>query len=516
MMKIVSNPYSPIPHLRSGWALLTWLFLILLASVVSFTITATGGVFWGLFAWMGLVIFGRVLWVKTELGGLLFGAEQTEPTLNDVSASSNRLERMREPYPLDASLMRRPVFIGMAQDERGKRYTVRLPPELIRKNHISFIGASGTGKTKLTTLMLAQMLDSGDSVVCFDPKDDQFLPGILVQHAKQLGRPAAYINLRHDAPQINPFKGATRPQREQILQAALQLDPSGNPAVDFHRGEDRDACASLVATGLSNMVDLATTGANLKAVTSRTNFWREFRELARLEAFHTEEGPNLEEVIQAGGLIYIVGDTDDLRIFAGQRMLLARVLQIIKGRERDGARQVSLFLDEFKYMLSNVALRALGTIRDRQCNLMLAYQSYGDLEDCGTLPPKAVLGAAKGNTTLKFVFKLEDGATAREFSSLAGERAVVLQSMGKSLDAEGREQVSWREANKAAVTVDMLTTAMPKPIAGQASVCWVFGIGPAFTISTMHLPAGPQPKITKATPIAAGHMSAMPIAQELI
>ena len=244
--------------------------------------------------------------------------------------------------------------------------------------------------------------------------------------------------------------------------------------------------------------------------------WREFCELARLGAFHTEEGPTLEEVIQAGGLIYIIGDTDDLRIVAGQRMLLARVLQLIKGRERKCARQVSLFLDEFKYMLSNVALRALGTIRDRKCNLMLAYQSYGDLEDCGTLPPKAVLGAAKGNTTLKFVFKLEDGATAREFSSLAGEHAVVLQSMGKSLDAEGREQVSWREANKAAVTVDMLTTAMPKPIAGQASVCWVFGIGPAFTIATMHLPAGPQPQITKATPIAAAQISVMTPVQELI
>lgn len=500
-MKVIQEFDVNLRPMRVILSLAIWAGIVLVALVLPTVLGAAGGWKWGVPSLLAWSIFSRVLWIRQGLKGILFSNKKVGPVLNDVSDSSARLARMAAPYALDAELMRHPVFIGMAQDGQGTSYPVRLPQDLIRKNHISLLGASGTGKTKLTALVLTQMFESGDAVVCFDPKDDQFLPGILIGHANRLGRPVAYVNLRQDVAQINPFKGASKRQREQILQAALLLDPSGNPSVDFHRGEDRDACALLISTGSENILDLAATGATIKAVTSRTNFWREFRDLMRLEAFHTAEGPDLLEVIQTGGLVYVVGDTDDLRIVAGQRMLLARVLQIIKTRDRDTAKQVSLFLDEFKYMLSNAALRALGTIRDHQCNLMLAYQSYGDLEDCGTLPPKAVLGAAKGNTTLKFVFKLEDGLTAHEFSRLAGEHAIMVESIGKTLDGDGRETGQWREANKAAVTIDMLTTSMPKPLAGQASVCWVYGIGPAFTISTMHLPAGPRPQIAKAPPL---------------
>lgn len=502
--------------LQNCFAIFLWCVFALLASVVPSVVGSRGGIKWGIVAWSGWVAFSCVLGLKLKLLPLLFEPRSPTPVLNDVNSASTHLNQMLTPYNLDPSVFNPPVFVGMAKDRKGQMHPIHLPPDVIQKNHISFLGASGTGKTKLTALVLSQMLALGDAVVCFDPKDDEFLSRILSQAAKQHGRRVVYINLRQAVAQINPFMGSTLGQREQILQAALLLDPSGDPAVDFYRGEDRDACTALIATGMSNIVDLATAGASLKAVTSRTNFWRELRDLARLEAFHTEEGPNLQEAIDAGALVYIVGDIDDLRIVAGQRMLLARVLQIIKGRKREGARQVSLFLDEFKYMLSNVALRALGTIRDRRCNLMLAYQSFGDLEDCGNLPPKAVLGAARGNTTLKFVFKLEDAATAREFSSLAGEHAIVVESLARRLDNDGSDQLSWREANKSAVTVEMLTTAMPKPMTGQASVCWVFGIGPAFTISVMHLPAGPQPLITAAKKIAAAKVSDMPTGQGLI
>lgn len=509
-MKEIRKFGAGISHMRVIFNLAKWAVNVLLALAVPAVFAKTGGWTWGtpwLLAW---VIFARVLWVRQGLKGIFFGDKNPRQVLNDVSDSSARLAHMATPYILDSELLRRPVFVGMAQDGRGTRRPTFLPPDLIRKNFISFLGASGTGKTKLSTLILCQMLREGDAVVCFDPKDDEFQPGTLISEARKLGRPVVYVNMREPVAQINPFKSTTRAQREQLLQTALQLDPSGNPSVDFHRGEDRDASAALISTGLDNILDLVGTGSTIKAVTGRINFWRELRDLARLEAFHTEESPDLLEVIQAGGLIYIVGDTDDLRIVAGQRLMLARVLQIIKGRERVGARQVSLFLEEFKYSISNAALRALGTIRDRRCNLMLAYQSYGDLEDCGTLPPKAVLGAAKGNTTLKFVFKLEDGNTAKEFSAIAGEHSIMVESIGKTLDDNGMETGQWREANRAAVTVDMLTTNMPKPLAGQASVCWVFGLGPAFPISTMHLPAGPRPQITKASslpPLANDHLN---------
>lgn len=435
---------------------------------------------------------------------LVFNRGTPAGGLHDVHENAEVLRKLAEPYQLvDGALnYKDEVFLGFTPGRKSKPIPVALKTEVFDKNHVAILGASGTGKSKIAALILDKLHREGRAVMVFDPKADEFMPGILARSAQRTGRPFVFINLREDLPQVNPLRGATRDQVEDLLTAGLNLDPSGNAAVDFHRGEDRDACAALVSTGITNIPDMVAAGASLREVTSRQNFWREFRDLARLKVFHTADGgPDLAKVIEEGGVIYVVGDTDSLRVQAGQRLLLARVLQIIKGRERAGARQVALFMDEFKYMLSNSALRALGTIRDRRCNLILAFQSYGDLEDCSSLPPKAVLGAAKGNTTLKIVYKLEEAATAKEFSELAGDERTFIDTTNKTLNEAMLEDGSWREQNRKAVTVDMLTTNLPKPLAGQASVGWVFGLGPAFPLSTMHLPAGPQPVPQIAKPV---------------
>jgi hypothetical protein len=240
----------------------------------------------------------------------------------------------------------------------------------------------------------------------------------------------------------------------------------------------------------------------MKTVTSRQNYWRELKDLSRVKAFHTEQGIDIEGVLDAGGLIYIVGDTDSLRIQAAQRLLIARIFQIIKNRKISAStKQVNVMLDEFKYVLSNTVLRALGTIRSKRCNLHLAYQSYGDLADCGGLPKEAVLGAAEGNTTLKFVFKIEDVGTAEKLCIVAGKEKYIAENTGKITDEDGRETGSFRLDKKEFLEEDMLTTNMPKPLAGQASVCWLFGDGPPKLLSVMHLQAGVQPEVRAAEPL---------------
>lgn len=439
------------------------------------------------------------------------GKPPEQSALLDVDENSAWLAQLKRPYTLKK--LGDPVFVGARPGPRGELLPVTIPPEVFHKNHVSILGASGSGKSKLAAQILTQLNHHGDTVVVVDPKDDEHMPGILKAQADKDGRPFVYLNLRVQKPQYNPFAGCSEEQREQLLQAGLNLDPSGDPAVDYYRGEDRDACAALIRSSANNIVDMVRAGAALDAVVKRQNFWRELQQLARVKALHTDGGPDLAAAIEAGAVVYIVGDTDDLNIRGAQRMLLARIVQIIKGREREGARQVAVLLEEFKYCLSNVALRALGTIRDRRCSLLLAYQSYGDLADCGTLPPVAVLGAARENTTLKFVYKLEDAKTAGEFSQVAGEKRVTVETTNKLLD-EGREAGALRESNRAALSLDMLTTNMPKPLAGEASVCWVFGLGPAFPLATMHLPAGPAPQIVAAPPI--DKPAALPTAQELI
>lgn len=455
-----------------------------------------------------LGLLGPAMLIYCGLASLYIGTKiefrnkkKGQSAVHDVRTNAKWLKALKKPYDLSPHL-KKSVFVGLNPIERSpqKMEPVHLPFETFTKNHTAMIGASRTGKSKIAGLILVQLLEGkgqatgGNAVVVFDPKDDEFLPGILNTAAKRLKKPFVYINLREQTPQINPFKGTTQEQREQCLQSALNLDPSGDPAVDYHRGEDRDACATAVNTGAINMPALLEVCMPLKEVTGRTNFWRELRMLGRVQAFHTNESPDLERVIEQGGVIYVVGDTDDLNVMAAQKLLLTRVTQIIKARERATARQCTVMIDETKYLLSNTILRAIGTLADRRCNMLLAFQSYGDLEDCGSLKPQAVLGAVKNNCTLKFVYKLDDRSTAEDFCLMAGEEAIRVEVVNKTMQ-DGLEQGAWQEAARQAVTLDMLTTCAPKPIRDEASVCWVFGLGEAFPIATMHLPAGEPPTL---------------------
>jgi Helicase HerA, central domain/TraM recognition site of TraD and TraG len=436
-----------------------------------------------------------------QLGAwLIVLAPQDKGALHDVHQNAAWLNALKRPYDALAYASK-PVFVGLRPARRkagpsSARKPYSLPAEIFHKNHIAILGATGTGKSKLAGLILAQLHSLGDSAVVFDPKNDEFLPGILAHCSARIGTQFAYIDLRENVAQINPFRDCTSDEMSLLLQSGLQLDPTGDPAVDFYRGADREACALLCSNGARHITDLVTIGQALPSVTGKENFWRQLKSLASIQAFHTEGGPDLAAVIEAGGIVYIAGDTEDLRVVAAQRMLLTRVCQIIKARKREGARQVAMMLDEFKYMLSNSALRALGTIRDRRCNLLLAFQSYGDLEDCGALNPKAVRGAAD-NCTLNFVYKLLDRRTAEDFVRIAGDDRVMLESCDKDALQRGH----WREANRQAVSIDMLTTNAPKPLAGEASVGWVFGLGPAFPLATSHLPGRPAPRIVAAPPI---------------
>mgnify|MGYP003375037056 CR=1 FL=1 len=456
------------------------------------------GFFIGLIALLLLCIFVYIAWHRFGIINI-FKDDVKTGFIHDVYQNQYFLRQFLRPYKITNEMLLKPIFLGMIKVGNNLK-SLNLLPEVFHKNHVAIIGASGSGKSKIAALILVQLYKIGNSIIVFDPKNDEFLARVLNFCAKLLGREIVYVDLNDKRPQINPFYGTDSDDAEEILQAGLLLDPSGNPAVDFYRGEDRDACESLIRTGKTNIVDLIEAGSQIEEVTDRVNFWRELKMLGRVSAFHTNRGIDLSKEIARGSIIYIVGSTDNIRVVAAQRLLLARVFQIIKKRNIKSRRQVCIFLDEFKYSISNCVMRALGTIRDKKCNLIIAYQGTNDLYDSGGLDPRAVIGAAEGNTTLKFVYKLEDTETAKEFVLKAGKERIFVETKSKILDG-GLDSGSWREGDRDAVSIDLLTVNMPKPMSGEASVCWVFGQGPAFPLSTMHLTPGDEPKIKVAKPV---------------
>lgn len=389
---------------------------------------------------------------------------------------------------------------------------VYLPIDVFHRNHAQLLGVSGTGKSSLAGPLLGQLTLSGDSVIVFDPKPDRRLPGVLARFAKVAKVKMHVVDLRPTAPaQINPLLGARADEVEELLQAAFNLDPSGDPAVDYHRGNDRDATLEAARKGALSIPELMSVCAGDPNVTSRDNFWRELRMLAQLPAYQTREGHDLQAAIKSGDVIYVMGSCENQRVITAQKLLLQRVLQIIKNRSQEDqdARQVCLFLDELKYLLSNSALRAAGVIRDRGCNLIVAHQSIGDLHDCPGLRAEAVIGAIHGNTSLKFCFRVEEPRTARDLSEASSTQRVWSDSIKKTKDIGQVQDGAWQEKERPHVAPGMLTN-LPKPGPGQSSVAYVYGLGPAFLLASHFVAGIAPPPVVLAPPIPAARATENP------
>lgn len=433
-------------------------------------------------------------------GLLLFGGRQksAKGAVRDVSEDSEALEKLAKPFdPLKYVDLQKGIFVGL--DERRKPVYWRR--RVLDKNHLEILGESGVGKSSLAGVMLAQLAAAGECVVVFDPKNDRNLPGVLAEAGRTWGGyPVHILDLRPVAgfPQVNPFQGCRPDQVEELLQVALELGKTGDPGVDFYRGADREATGFLCeGLGEVSMIDILARAADDSRVTTKENLWRELRQLARVKALHTNSGLDLAEVLGKKGVLYVVGSTTKLEVVAVQKLILQRILQILDERT-DQKRPVALFLDELKYILSPAALRAAGTIRDRNCHLLFAHQSLGDLDDCPGLNPKAVRGAIWGNSGIKIVYKMLDADTARELESIAGQSAVEAESAGRS----DHGQTSTKRVEKSQFMPAHIFTHLPKPTSNEASVGVVFGLWTAFYLSTRWMKAGAAPQPVAAAPVA--------------
>ncbi|MDA8127647.1 MAG: TraM recognition domain-containing protein [Betaproteobacteria bacterium] len=456
-------------------------------------------------------------------GGAVFGLwlsykrsiSQVQGCAADVMNDAGKMRRLAAPFDPDLFIRtvrkagRDEIFMGLDQN----RKPILVPRTKLGKNHVEILGESGVGKSSLAGVLLTQFAAAGECVIVIDPKADRMLPGVLARAGREYGFPVTNIDLRFGRPpQLNPFLNARRDQVEELLQVALELGKTGSGAVDFYRGKDREATgfmAEAFADGETSMPELLERAAEDERVTVNENLWREFRQIARVPAFNVHQGQgglDLERLIQHSGVIYVTGSTTRLEVQAGQKLLLQRVMQILDER-RDQSRPVTIFLDELKYILSPAALRAAGTIRDRNVHLLFAHQSIGDLSDCPGLDPKVVRGAIWGNSGIKIAYKMLDAETARELSLISGDRAVLETRTTENDDGMSVAQ----SIGKASHMPAHIFTHLPKPAGEEASVGVVIGDGPAYFLSTRWLKAGPPPEPIPAPPLFTEPAVAVPV-----
>ncbi|WP_417456148.1 type IV secretory system conjugative DNA transfer family protein [Kordiimonas sp.] len=329
------------------------------------------------------------------------------------------------------------LFLGM--DENKK--TALIPRAAYVKSNIQLVAPPGRGKGVCAGVVLSQCIQNfDDAVVVMDPKNDEWAPSVLAHACRLAGRPFQLLDLRQGMPpQFNPLQGTSSHELYELLVASFGLGRKGTEA-DYYRLGDR-----RIARRLSDTAEEGDTFVSLYfkakelAGDDGDGFLKQFEELASLSCATTKHGFELETVIKNGGCVYVIGSMRDETVMQMQRLVFVRILQLIEARRR-GGRHVSIFADEWKYLVSAPVINALGTVRDKGCNILIAHQSLGDLRQVGQdLDPEAAANNVIDNTPLKWIYRPSSFDVAEWASKQAGNIVVQQKSRLTRLNDEGAE-----------------------------------------------------------------------------
>jgi hypothetical protein len=459
------------------------------------------------------VLFGSScgLLVSIFLNIRIIPAYERGEGLHNVNQLVKTFKKLNGYDPIPFINIQKGCFIGL--DSKNKPIYVSW--QKIRETHIQVIGTTGCGKGVVMTLIAYQSVLAGEGLVWIDPKLDRFAPRILAVAAKQAAKSFYFINLNPEQPpQLNPFAGAEAFEMEELLVSAFDLKGKGTDG-DFHRGKDEDAAiqASRLAVEKNalSIPELIQVCRSVEQITDQDNFWRKLCKLGDLESIKTNGGVNLKDAILSGSVIYIVGSTDNERVKMLQKLLLVRINQIIKKQDRfKKYAPTCIVLDEFKHVLSPIALTGLGVIRDYDAHCLLAHQSLGDLDSCAGITRAEAEGAVLDNTAIKIVYRLGDSSYAEKLSKNSGKKAVFVEQSGKNINENKHSEGGWREMHVPLIDPDVLThLPMPSDRKGQASVGVLFGVDIARLFHVGHIPtSGNLPNIKVAQKYASEQSNA--------
>ena len=217
----------------------------------------------------------------------------------------------------------------------------------------------------------------------------------MITVANHYERPVCIIDLNSNTPQFNPLYGASELEIFDLFIGGFGLAERGAES-DFYRSKERRVVQSwltqLEAGATFNSLANSLTEADHENAPKLCN---DLLELVMLGCINTNQQGNWYDILDQGGLIYIIGSVRREPVLRLQKILLLRMMQRLEARDRQNKHtHATIFLDELKYLLCKPSLQALGTIRDKSTNILLAHQSINDLRDVpADLDPEAVKSA---------------------------------------------------------------------------------------------------------------------------
>ena len=394
--------------------------------------------------------------------------------------------------------LKRGIFFGLNEQKQP----VYIPLDKWRKTHLDIIGTTGSGKGVAAGVLLTQAVSSGECIFIIDPKNDEFLPHVMHKAAQEAGVPYVYIDLLAEVAQWNPLQHKNANEIEELLSAGFSLGEKGTDA-DFYRLDDRRASRIFANLAYINQTTLINTLQLLieqqpDIAEAGMKFISDLEEIGLVAAVNTTHGVDLAKLMQQGAVIYVRGSMRNPRILKLQRIFVLSMIQHIEVRERESARHVCLFMDEFKYLISRQSLEALGAIRDKRAHVIIAHQSLGDLRDCpADLDADSVVASVNENCAIKLAYMVQDPDTADWLARMSGlilvddEIRQVKTNVGLTETRNGERTLRQAERN-------LIDTNMLQALPERCAV--LFGAGLAKFFFTSPILVNKSNKVT--TPIA--------------
>jgi len=358
----------------------------------------------------------------TKLSVLTHDKEQVTDAITISQQLPTISEEINHYYYFSKAKKQNAMFFGMDIDMQP----VSIPRGNYTNRHIQVLGPSGTGKNRFANTIIVQGIEYGDAIYIINPKKDEWGKSTISQACERSGKSFTYLDLSEPVAQFNILNGITPDELFDLFVTGFNLAAKGE-ASDFFRFPERDTAYELSQAIKSNsnislpeLYDYAAEYLSPELIDDAKGFMAQLKELSRVKAIQTRAGGDLGEPLKNGGVIFIDGAMRGQAIPQLQKMIVMRLIQLIE--KRTTKRHATIFLDEFKYLLSPEIIKSFATIRDKRCNLMLAHQALQDFKDCGfDLRPEVVEGGVLVNTQIKIIYRCADYNTAEWAAKLTGK-----------------------------------------------------------------------------------------------
>jgi len=419
VITFISQLIYPVLFLTQGYIPEEWLSNESYISLLSIKYWC-GGVGAGFLAFF--IIWRYISLLLNKLGSISTIKSQLGKDSNtDIRNLFKQHERYKKFNPLKY-FSRKMYFCGLMI----KDAPLLLSKSLISTSHILLLGCTGSGKSLFAAILLAQAMKFGDTVIVFDPKNDEFILRVLAKIAKKLGLPVTVIDLLGDEPQLCLHGGKSVQEHEELDSnepAFVDKDSDG----DYYNMIDREEIQVFSRQYDQNKSLYSNFQTFLKqnpdCKKRAPKFYMHMQDLLRVAAINAMPGKgfSLQNGIERGGLIFIKGSIRNTRIKKAQRMILLAIIQFIENRDRSESRNVCIFCDEAGTSLNLASLYGAQTLRDKKGRFVYATQSLENLVGSEiNLPPAAVKAAISENCRLKIAFEVNDPDTADYLSRLSG------------------------------------------------------------------------------------------------